>query len=945
MDMRISFLLIVSACCLFGGCDVSSGYSNGGAGSNSQAPDPVVVDFPVAYVERPIPIDPDTGNVVPDDVLDPGAFNPGAKLVYKDRASVPAAEVVVTDGVFPDTVDMNGDPQAPLYDVKDLSVSDDGKKLLFAMRAPEIPDADVQPTWNIWEYDSETKDLHRVIQSDLVAEQGEDVAPHYLPDGRIVFSSNRQRRSKAILLDENKPQFAAQIEDGQTEMDAYNLHTMAADGLDIEQITFNQSHDLEPTVLDSGQVLFLRWDNYMGRRQDRLSLYKVNPDGSDLQFVYGYHSQNTGTNATEAAFIKPLQMPNGEIMVSLRSRQSVRMGGDIVTIDVADFSENDQAIDNSGNPGPAQKSATVGQVNTDGTISPRGHFNSAYPIDDGTGRLLVSWSACFVQGVKLGVYLNTSGELIDELGQYVDSSGKPLAAGSAPVLADPAKVGTYPCTSRAILLPDIAEAQPMYGLWTYDPSDETQSPVALATANTIMTDAVVMKDRTPPTYIPPVAADTNAQTLVAENVGVVSIRSVYDFHGIDNSPTGIAAMADPTQVPPAARPARFIRIMKAVSIPDQDTYDFNRSAFGLAGQMKDILGYVPIEPDGSAEFKVPADVAFTFQILDANGRRVPGYLGDNHSAWLTVRPGETRECNGCHSLTSQLPHGRDDAQEASANLGAVGGSNFPNTQLLDAFDTPQAPPNAGETMAEYYARVIGPRTPSVDIHYSDEWTDANVMAKAASFDYKYADMPSGAAPTTPACQSSWNSLCRIVINYLDVIQPIWETPRQVLDGSNNVIADNTCTVCHAARNAMGQAQVPAGQLELTSDQSNVNTNFVTSYAELFLADVPQELLNGALVDQTQQAVDANGNLVFQTDANGNLILDTNGDPIPVMVSVPARPSYLSAAGARANTRFFNLFAQGGSHQGMLNDAELKLISEWLDIGGQYYNNPFDAPEN
>ena len=32
------------------------------------------------------------------------------------------------------------------------------------------------------------------------------------------------------------------------------------------------------------------------------------------------------------------------------------------------------------------------------------------------------------------------------------------------------------------------------------------------------------------------------------------------------------------------------------------------------------------------------------------------------------------------------------------------------------------------------------------------------------------------------------------------------------------------------------------------------------------------------------------------------------------------------------------------HTGTLNPAELKLIAEWLDIGGQYYNNPFAVPQ-
>lgn len=52
---------------------------------------------------------------------------------------------------------------------------------------------------------------------------------------------------------------------------------------------------------------------------------------------------------------------------------------------------------------------------------------------------------------------------------------------------------------------------------------------------------------------------------------------------------------------------------------------------------------------------------------------------------------------------------------------------------------------------------------------------------------------------------------------------------------------------------------------------------------------------------------------------------------------------MRVAGALSSPRFFNIFAPGGTHDGRLTPAELRLISEWLDIGGQYYNNPFDVP--
>ena len=63
-----------------------------------------------------------------------------------------------------------------------------------------------------------------------------------------------------------------------------------------------------------------------------------------------------------------------------------------------------------------------------------------------------------------------------------------------------------------------------------------------------------------------------------------------------------------------------------------------------------------------------------------------------------------------------------------------------------------------------------------------------------------------------------------------------------------------------------------------------------------------------------------------------------GDPIFQTVNVP--PS-MSVNGALASPRFFDQFMPGGAHEGYLTGAELRLIAEWLDIGAQYFNNPFD----
>jgi hypothetical protein len=51
-------------------------------------------------------------------------------------------------------------------------------------------------------------------------------------------------------------------------------------------------------------------------------------------------------------------------------------------------------------------------------------------------------------------------------------------------------------------------------------------------------------------------------------------------------------------------------------------------------------------------------------------------------------------------------------------------------------------------------------------------------------------------------------------------------------------------------------------------------------------------------------------------------------------------------GALASSDFFDRFDDPVDlHYNILSDAEKRLIAEWLDVGAQYYNNPFDAPIN
>ena len=84
-------------------------------------------------------------------------------------------------------------------DVKGLNTNHEGTKIIFSLRLfdPD-PNNPPFPSWNIYEYDLTDSQLRRIIVTQLIAEEGDDLYPSYLPDGRIVFTSNRQRQSQEI---------------------------------------------------------------------------------------------------------------------------------------------------------------------------------------------------------------------------------------------------------------------------------------------------------------------------------------------------------------------------------------------------------------------------------------------------------------------------------------------------------------------------------------------------------------------------------------------------------------------------------------------------------------------------------------------------------------------------------------------------------------------------
>jgi hypothetical protein len=363
----------------------------------------------------------------------------------------------------------------------------------------------------------------------------------------------------------------------------------------------------------------------------------------------------------------------------------------------------------------------------------------------------------------------------------------------------------------------------------------------------------------------------------------------------------IAKIKDPKQTTAAQRPARFLRIARAVPVPA----GLSREAIGNTEfKPVQIVGYTDIEPDGSARIVVPANTSLALSVVDSNGMAF-----QVHTNWIQVRPGETRTCDGCHS----------PRRGVALNLTPIAG-NDPNCLLT---------PEPGESMAETRTRLYPSHlVPVNDISYVDVWTNpaeadrppdppltityAQLTTPAPS--PQIADYPESSitynGATTPS-PTGW------VINYPDVIAPIFTAVR----GANGIA---TCTSCHNNSNStdpnsygLDLRDVPAG------------TGRAVSYETLTLGPV-----------QTNSA----GQPVIIND-DGNLEVQ-RGDPL-------IRTG--SSRDSSRSSRFFEemldkqllsgvpLPPQTVNHAGMLNASELRLLAEWADLGGTYYNDPFNAP--
>lgn len=91
-------------------------------------------------------------------------------------------------------------------------------------------------------------------------------------------------------------------------------------------------------------------------------------------------------------------------------------------------------------------------------------------------------------------------------------------------------------------------------------------------------------------------------------------------------------------------------VIESLPKPINFTGGMDPLTYGGSFTLERILGTVPVEEDGSAYMELPADRSLFFVALDENDDSVK-----RMQSFLSVRPGETQSCVGCHEQRRSAP--------------------------------------------------------------------------------------------------------------------------------------------------------------------------------------------------------------------------------------------------------------------------------------------------
>ncbi|MEI6646009.1 MAG: SUMF1/EgtB/PvdO family nonheme iron enzyme [bacterium] len=198
-----------------------------------------------------------------------------------------------------------------------------------------------------------------------------------------------------------------------------------------------------------------------------------------------------------------------------------------------------------------------------------------------------------------------------------------LVGGSWPKFLHP-----YPLSDKYFIASCQPTPQSLWGIYLVDTFDNML--LLREEKDCVLFEPVPIRKSFRPPVLPP-------RVKLASKEATVYLQDIYIGSGLEKLPRG--------------------------TIKKLRVFTYNFSYYGMAGvkdsvgmdgpwDIHQILGTVPVAPDGSAYFIVPANTPIALQPLDSEGKAV-----QLMRSWFTAMPGESVSCIGCHEPPNGTPAG------------------------------------------------------------------------------------------------------------------------------------------------------------------------------------------------------------------------------------------------------------------------------------------------
>ena len=176
----------------------------------------------------------------------------------------------------------------------------------------------------------------------------------------------------------------------------------------------------------------------------------------------------------------------------------------------------------------------------------------------------------------------------------------------------------YPLSENYYLVSMKEASRGMFGLYLVDRFDNMIKIVDSDKDSFFHAMPLVARER------PPIRTD---MTDPENKEGTMFITDVYHGPGLQGVPRGTA---------------KSLRIF-AYHYGYRNSGGHESVGMVSGWDIKRVLGTVPVEEDGSACFKVPANTPISIQVLDGEGQAI-----QLMRSWTVCMPGEVQSCIGCH---------------------------------------------------------------------------------------------------------------------------------------------------------------------------------------------------------------------------------------------------------------------------------------------------------